>query len=157
MQDNFNIHMNDTLREYNRIYKQFNDIYRDIAAKIGVSSSVFDIMYSICELGNGCQQKDICETTLIPKQTVNSSIRILEKEGFLRLESGKGSGMKIYLTPSGEEKIERLMGPVIDMETQAFETLGKQQTKELLELSRNHIKAIREAYDNAHFVLKDKT
>lgn len=147
MQDNFNIHMNAALREYNRIYKQFNDIYRDIATQIGVSSSVFDIMYTICELGNGCQQKDICEATFIPKQTVNSSIRILEKEGFLRLESGKGRGMKIYLTPLGEEKIERLMRPVIDMETQAFEAFGEEQTQALLELNSRYNAALREAYD----------
>lgn len=147
MQDNFNIHMNAVLREYNKIYKQFNDIYRDIAAQIGVSNSVFDIMYTICELGNGCQQKDICETTLIPKQTVNSSIRILEKEGFLRLESGKGRGMKIYLTPLGEEKIERLMRPVIDIETQAFEALGEEQAQAMLELNSRHNAALREAFD----------
>ena len=142
--------MSAQLREYNRIYKQFNDIYRDIAQQIGVSSSAFDIMYAICELGNGCQQKDICDASFIPKQTVNSSIRNLEKEGFLRLENGKGRAMKIYLTPYGEEKIEKLMKPVIELEKAALDKLGEQETAKLLELSHRHVEALRDEYSKRY-------
>ncbi len=53
--------MSSNLREYNRIYKEVNDIYRDAASKFGLSNSVFDILYTICEVGVHCLQKDVCQ------------------------------------------------------------------------------------------------
>lgn len=48
MKDNFSTtpYMSSNLREYNRIYKEVNDIYRDAASKFGLSNSVFDILYT---------------------------------------------------------------------------------------------------------------
>lgn len=65
MKDNFSTtpYMSSNLREYNRIYKEVNDIYRDAASKFGLSNSVFDILYTICEVGEGCLQKDVCDAT----------------------------------------------------------------------------------------------
>ena len=103
MKDNFSTtpYMSSNLREYNRIYKEVNDIYRDAASKFGLSNSVFDILYTICEVGEGCLQKDVCDATFIPKQTVNSAIRKLEQEGYLTLSNGKGHSKHIHLTESG--------------------------------------------------------
>jgi len=103
MKDNFSTtpYMSSNLREYNRIYKEVNDIYRDAASKFGLSNSVFDILYTICEVGEGCLQKDVCDATFIPKQTVNSAIRKLEQEGYLTLSNGKGHSKHILLTESG--------------------------------------------------------
>lgn len=36
-------YMSSNLREYNRIYKEVNDIYREIAARFGLSNSAFYI------------------------------------------------------------------------------------------------------------------
>ena len=63
-------YMSSNLREYNRIYKKVNDIYRETAARFGLSNSTFDILYTICEVGDGCLQRDVCDATFIPKQTV---------------------------------------------------------------------------------------
>lgn len=52
------------LQEFNRIYKKSNEIYHNIALQLGLSNSAFDILYSICELGDGCLQKDICARNL---------------------------------------------------------------------------------------------
>ena len=58
MKDNFSTtpYMSSNLREYNRIYKEVNDIYRDAASKFGLSNSVFDILYTICEVGAACKK-----------------------------------------------------------------------------------------------------
>ena len=89
-------YMSSNLREYNRIYKEVNDIYRETAARFGLSNSAFDILYTICEVGDGCLQRDVCDATFIPKQTVHSSIRKLEQEGYLTLSSGKGRSKQNY-------------------------------------------------------------
>ena len=78
-----NPYISNPLKEFNRIYKKTNEIYHDIALRLGLSDSAFDILYSISELGDGCLQKDICNATCIPKQTIHSSIRQMEKSGYL--------------------------------------------------------------------------
>lgn len=100
------IYMSSYLCEFNRIFKEFNDIYHEVASRLGLSNSAFDIFYAICELGDGCLQRDICKTTYIPKQTVNSSIRNLEREGYLTLVHGKGRNMHIYLTERGKDMLK---------------------------------------------------
>ena len=37
--------MSPTLIEFNHIYKDFNDIYHDLAVKLNMSDSIFDIFY----------------------------------------------------------------------------------------------------------------
>ena len=101
------------LQEFNRIYKKSNEIYHNIALRLGLSNSAFDILYSICELGDGCLQKDICAATFIPKQTVNSSIRQMETAGYLTLSSGKGRSMHINLTAAGQSLLENTIYPVM--------------------------------------------
>lgn len=71
------------LKEYNHIYKEANDIYHEIARKLQLSDSALDIFYTIFEIGDNCLQRDICKASCMPKQTVNSSIRKLQTDGYL--------------------------------------------------------------------------
>ena len=64
---------NDFLREFNRLEKELNDLYHDVALKMGISDSAFSIFYILYTLGDGCLQKDICYEIFANKQTVNSS------------------------------------------------------------------------------------
>ena len=71
------------LMAFNRIYQSFVGIYHDIALELGLSDSGFVILYTICETGDGCLQKDLSTMLSMSKQTINSSIRRLEKDDFL--------------------------------------------------------------------------
>ena len=92
---------NELLRNFNRIDKEFNDIYHEVALKMGISDSAFSIFYILHDLGDGCLQKDICYEAFANKQTVNSSIRKLEREGYLYLKHGRGRDKHIFLTETG--------------------------------------------------------
>ena len=65
------------MKEFNRIFKKCNHIYHDIALKLGLSDSGFDILYTLCDIGDGCLQKDICDATMLSKQTIHSSVQKL--------------------------------------------------------------------------------
>ena len=136
-------YMSSSLREYNRIYKEFNDLYHDAAQKLGLSNSAFDILYSICELGDGCLQKDICQASFIPKQTVHSSIRNLERDGYLTLSPGKGRSMHIFLTDSGKALVQRTIYPIVQMENEAFGKLSPEECAMMLKLDAKYICALR--------------
>lgn len=111
--------------EFSRLYKEESDIYREIALRLGSSSSAICILYDLCLLGEGCTQKDICENSYLSKQTVNSAIRKLESGGYIYLEKGRGRSTHIYLTETGDGLIREKILPVIEAETRAFSALGE--------------------------------
>ena len=133
------------LQEFNRIYKKSNETYHNLALQLGLSNSAFDILYSICELGDGCLQKDICDATFIPKQTVNSSIRQLEAAGYLTLSSGKGRSMHINLTDAGKRLLKHTIYPVMQLESEAFRCMSEEECRQMLDLYRRYTIALSEA------------
>ena len=142
--------MSKTLREYNRIFKAMNEVYRDAALKLGLSNSAFDILYAIYELGDDCLQRDICQTTFIPKQTIHSSIRNLEQEGYLLLTPGRGRSMHINLTAKGQELLESTIYPMVELEDQAFSCMTPEERQQMLRLNTAYIAALREGVDQFH-------
>lgn len=143
-----NPYISNPLKEVNRIYKKTNEIYHDIALRLGLSDSAFDILYSISELGDGCLQKDICNATCIPKQTIHSSIRQMEKSGYLTLSSGKGRSMHITLTDLGKNLLERTIYPVMQMEGEAFHCMTDEECQQMLALFGKYIQALGDAAKN---------
>lgn len=131
------------LTEFNRNYKEVNELYHDTALHLELSDSAFDILYHLCENGDGCQQKDICAATCIPKQTIHSSIRNLEQSGYLTLARGRGRGMLISLTDAGRELVQKTIFPVIQRENEAFACMTPEECRQMLALQAKYTKALR--------------
>ncbi|MCM1495304.1 MAG: MarR family transcriptional regulator [Bacteroides sp.] len=135
------------LEMFNFLYKEMDDMYHDIAIRLGLSDSAFNILYTICILGDGCLQKDICNATYISKQTVNSSIKKLEQANILTLTSGKGRDMHLHLTEAGKELVKEKIFPIIEMENQTFSELPSKERQLLLELTEKYIRQLRKNTD----------
>lgn len=136
------------LKEYNHIYKEANDIYHEIARKLQLSDSALDIFYTIFEMGDNCLQRDICKTSCMPKQTVNSSIRKLQTDGYLTLSPGKGRSMHIHLTPSGQKLIQEKLVPLIRIENDAFEDMTVEECEQLIHLNAKYNQVLRSRLSN---------
>ena len=73
---------------FDSFWREQNQLYRDVATSFGISESAFSILYAIFLAGEkGISQRDICVQMCIGKQTVNSSIHKLEREGVVVLKS----------------------------------------------------------------------
>ena len=131
------------MKEFNRIFKECNSIYHDIALKLGLSDSGFDILYTLCDIGNGCLQKDICDATMLSKQTIHSSVQKLAKEGYLSLQPGKGRDLHIHLTPAGKALMEEKIAPAIQIENLAFTDMTDDEQAEFLRLNRKYADSLR--------------
>lgn len=131
------------LTEFNRNYKEVNELYHDTALHVGLSDSAFEILYHLCENGDGCQQKDICAATCIPKQTIHSSIRNLEQNGYLTLTRGRGRGMLISLTDAGRALVQKTIFPVIQRENEAFACMTPEECRQMLALEAKYTSALR--------------
>ncbi len=131
------------LREFNRLYKKLEELYHSLSLRLGMSDSIFAILYTICELGDGCSQKEICEQLSASKQTINSAIRKLENQGILCLRRGeRGRELHIHLTERGRREVSEKIFPVMEAEDRAFIRMPEQERAEFLRLSRMYVDAM---------------
>lgn len=126
-------------------WREQNQLYRDVATSFGISESAFNILYAIYLAGEkGIAQRDICMQMCIGKQTVNSSIHKLEREGVVVLESGPGRrGLLSHLTPVGLELAERTIVPMIEAELAALREFDDRELELVLLLGRRYTDALR--------------
>ncbi|MDO4334106.1 MAG: winged helix DNA-binding protein [Eubacteriales bacterium] len=143
------------LDEWFRLFKEYDDIFHELSRKMGLSDSAFIIFYGICSLGNGCLQKDICDSYYIRKQTVNSSIRSLEQDGYIYLESGNGRDMHLYLTPKGQAFSEKNIRPVIQIEQDAFLEMEPSERSAMVELTVKYVSLIKNKAKKLSFSAED--
>lgn len=136
-------------------WREQNQLYRDVAASFGISESAFNILYAIYLAGEkGISQRDICVQMCIGKQTVNSSIHKLEREGVVVLKSGPGRrGLLAHLTPVGLELAERTIVPMIEAELAALREFDDRELELALLLGRRYTDALRSHFANIPGVL----
>jgi len=131
-------------REYDILYKELDDLYRDIALRAGLSNAAFSVLYALWDLGDGSLQKDLCGRCYLSKQTVHSAVRKLEEQGFLRMEPGRGRDVHLHLTEAGRELIRRAVLPVTEAEDRAMAAMAPADRETFLRLTRQYVACLRE-------------
>lgn len=139
-----NTEYNDLRIQYNSLFKEMTDIYHNIALKLEISDSAFLILYAIVELGCDCTQKDIAQMYYMSKQTINSSIKNLEKSGYITLKQDKGNNKQIFLTTLGEKLAQEKIKPVIKIENDVFAQMSFDESQKLLKLTRKYTDLLKE-------------
>lgn len=130
-------------REYNKLYRLSNELYHNVAVKMGLSDSAFDILYALDSLGDGCLQKDVCEASGMTKQTVNTSVHKLERAGIVELTVERGRGTHLHLTEAGRGLVAACIHPVVRAEEAAFAKMSPDECAELLRLSHTYLSHLR--------------
>lgn len=138
------VEIGQTLREFNHLYKDIDALYHETALRLGLSDSAFAVLYIICLIGDGCQQRDICGLACLSKQTIHSSVRKLERDGLLTLSPGRGRDMHLWLTDVGRQVAKERVAPVIQIENSVFQELAPEEREELLRLMGRYRDSLRE-------------
>mgnify|MGYP000967954586 CR=1 FL=1 len=94
---------NKKARMYAYLSAEITSLYHEAAVKMGISDTVLNILYVLCERDGQCLQSDIFRLTGISRQTINSAIRKLEKDGFAYLKQGEGRNTMVCLTEKGKD------------------------------------------------------
>ena len=128
------------LAEFNRLYKETENIYARYAASRGVSTTTLCVLYSLYISETPCTQSQLVEDWGIPMQTINSCLKALEKSGTVRLEFAEGNRKSkcILLTAEGQELADRIVAPMVRAENNALAALEESQRRQLMELTRKH-------------------
>ena len=133
------------LYKYNRIYKENNDLYRGVAKALGVSDSVFWILYSLREQSRGATQSEICNMLYEPKQTVNSALQKMEAEGYITMASHPDRRRKLLvLTQKGEELAEKTADKVLALECSALKEMSEADRQAFLRLFQTYTEILKE-------------
>lgn len=125
-------------------WQSLSTIYEDYARKCGISYNSLYILNAVHETEN-CTQKQICERTLLPKQTVNNVITSFLKSGYIELrELPENRRIKtIHLTEKGNEYADSLMPHISEANETAMESLTEEQQDTLLDLINRYVSAFR--------------
>ena len=129
--------------EYTYLSGEINALYHEAAVKMGVSDSVQNILYVICEKGTQCLQSEISKLTGISRQTINSAIRKLEKEDIIYLEQGRGRNTVVCLTEKGQKYAAEKINPLFEIENKIWNEWTEQEQQQYLTLTRKYRDALK--------------
>lgn len=132
-------------QEFLRLDHQIEEFYHELAVRLGLSDSAFQVLWSVAELGEGCTQRDICRQFYLSKQTAHSSVRKLEREGVLTLRPGSGREVAIFLTEKGRAMVLGKVIPAMEAERAAARGLPAAEWETALGLMRKWFALFRKA------------
>lgn len=128
--------------ELNKAYNELNGLYHDISLKLGLSDSESMVMYMLYDEIEPLTQSDIVKATGLSKQTLNSTIRKLEKEEIIVLRKVNEKSKKILMTHKGKILIEQKMKPLVEMEERVLASWTEKERLKYLELLRRFEKQL---------------
>ncbi|XBX05577.1 MarR family transcriptional regulator [Enterocloster clostridioformis] len=115
---------------HTHLYNQCDGIYQKIIQNAGMSEITYRILYALCQSEEKLTQIDICREWNYAKQSVNTAILKLVKQGYVVLTQDKSMPRNhkvITLTEKGETFCAQWVHPVIDIDNQAFATLSERE------------------------------
>mgnify|MGYP005753310207 FL=1 len=130
-------------QQYTYLAGEINALYHEAAVKAGISDSIQNILYVICENGTSCLQSEISKLTGISRQTINSAIRKLEKEDIVYLKQGKGKNTIVCLTQKGEKYASEKIKPLLEIENMIWQEWTPEEQREYLRLTEKYRDALK--------------
>lgn len=126
------------LASLNQNDKILNELYHNYAASVRLSDTAFWIFYIAWTQGDGCTQKELCEAWAYSRQTVNTALKNLEKQGYIKLAFTEGNrkSKQILFTGRGKEFARKIILPLLEAERVSFGLLSEQERNDLILLSQ---------------------
>lgn len=78
--------MNNRLNRLKFTLDQLNEVYRNLANLLCISQPKMEIYYCLLAEDGSCPLSEICSYMSIPKQTLNSQLRSMEKDGDIKVD-----------------------------------------------------------------------
>ncbi len=127
---------------------RITQLYGEWAKQCGWSYHTMITLYAL-NMGRPCTQKQIAEEWLIPKQTVNTVIKDLERRGLVRFEAGRDQKEKpVSFTEAGRTYAEKKLEALYQMEERVMDHMGPEVCRALVESSRAFAQALAKEVDH---------
>ncbi len=134
------------LQRYYSLWKDCTSMYEEWSKRHGLSSNGVIVLYSLYE-GNGtCTQKMISQKWCIPKQTVNTILKVFQKKGYIEMFSipEDKRNKQIRLTDEGKAFADDIIGKLYKKEIYVIEKMGLENIQNMNDNTELFIKLFRE-------------
>ena len=100
------------------------ELYGEWARQRGMSYNLLMTLYAVRQ-SQPCTQRQIAREWMIPKQTVNTIVKDLERQGVVRFSSGRDQKEKLVsFTEAGEAYAAGTLEELCRMEDRVMERMG---------------------------------
>ena len=132
--------------KFSHIYKMCDELYHNVALKYGLSDTTLWTLYLLCRADKPYTQNQLAEELHIPKQTVNSSIAKMIKEGYVELTQipGPRNNKEVCLTKYGEEYCNEYVLPLLEAENRAISRMTEDERKIFITLFEKRYQFLKE-------------
>ena len=136
------------LTELARQEKQFSSLYREVSGAFGMPECAFWVLYFVVSADNPLSQQELVEKMMFPKQTINSAVSTLVKNGYAELDllSGTRKRKEIILTDSGKTLAEQTVKGLLRAELNAVRRFSSEKMKCYLRLQAELLNCLREGF-----------
>lgn len=139
-------HRANLARRFYQLFCETDVVYREAAANLGLTHSVFEILYAVWNYKEGvrCPLREVCRRSGLGKQTVNSALRRMEAEGLAYVERAGGKHKDVCLTAEGAVAAGRTVARIMEAENAVFAAWTTQEVESYLLLTEKYLAAFRE-------------
>ena len=136
----------DYIRQIEQQRKEQDYIYHNVAVGFGVSGTSMWVLYNVYVSKDLITQQELCRQCSFAKQTVNTAITSLSKNGYVELEAipGTRNQKKILLTSKGNALAKSIIVPLIEAEVRAYSALNREELEAYLEMTTRLTVSLRE-------------
>lgn len=133
------------LIRFNQVYKKMDVVYHSYAKGLGLSDTAFWILYCISEHNGVFTQRELCRDWSFSPQTLNSSLKDMERRGLIRLDPviGNKKNKLLHLTRDGERLVTDAILPLMQAEEDSFLVLDAEECEQMLALTERYAEALR--------------
>ncbi len=137
------------LEEVNTSVIQLRGVYAAWSKKHGISYHEMLVLYSIRDTGF-CTQKQLCDSYLLPRQTMNHVIQMMRNSGLLQVspENCNGREKAFILTETGRAYAQPLLASLNQVEQQAISRMGPEKLRNMTQLICEYVQILNADMEN---------
>ena len=116
--------------DFGKAIYHVDSYYNEFAKKSNVSPALLWVLYALND-GNPHTQIEISNDWELPKTTVNTVIKEIQKDGYVELVpiKGKRREMSIVLTESGKKFADDVLSDLYKIEAEVFKALSTEEQR----------------------------
>ena len=143
----------DQTKRLRESWRPVDKVYEEYAKSIGMPYTSFSVLWSLL-FNENCTQKEICQRTWLPKQTVNTIITDFYKNGFVVLEERPEDRRTktVKLTEKGKNYAQEAVCHIRYAEYAAMEQFTEDEREQLIGLTKRYadkcLETLRESIKN---------
>lgn len=140
------ITISDFILQMEQYRKEQDALYHRAAIQFGLTDTAMLVLYLVSDRQGACTQQELCRKSFYAKQTINTALAALVRQGYAILEpiAGNRNQKNIRLTTQGLELARRTTDRLRQAELRAYSRLTPAQMQAYLDTTDTINSALRE-------------